>query len=55
MNKYIVNIYVREVWTVEAKTEEEEAKQLAKSGQGRLQTTIDTGKIVARQNLKEYA
>ena len=54
MNKYIVNIYVREVWTVEAETEEE-AKQLAKNGLGNLQTTIDTGKIVAHQNLGEYA
>jgi hypothetical protein len=54
MNKYIVNIYVREVWTVDAKTEDE-AKQLAQKGQGSLQTTIDTGKIVVRQNLGEYA
>ena len=54
MKKYIVNIYVREVWAVEAKTEEE-AKELAKGGQGNLKTTIDTGKIVVRENLGEYA
>jgi len=53
MDKYIVNVYVREVWTVDAKTEEE-AKQMAKAGQGSLKTTIDTGKVVARKNLGEY-
>lgn len=53
MAKYIVNIYCREVWDVEAESVEE-AKQLAKGGQGHLQTTIDTGKIVARENLGEY-
>jgi GTP1/Obg family GTP-binding protein len=54
MTEYIVNVYVREVWVVEAETEEE-AKQLAKTGQGRLQTTIDTGKITTKQNFGEYA
>ncbi len=53
MTKYIVNIYCREVWTVEAESKEE-AERLAKGGQGSLQTTIDTGKVVARECKGEY-